>query len=146
VPSLAREALLPYPVQAVYEIVNDVARYPEFLPWCKAVEVVAESAEEVIATLDLAARGIRQSLTTRNVLNPHESIELNLVSGPFSQFHGIWRFTRLGLDEGCKLELRLDFRFSGAMSLLHRTFAGAFSQSGDKLVDAFCARARALLD
>ncbi|MCZ6710039.1 MAG: type II toxin-antitoxin system RatA family toxin [Gammaproteobacteria bacterium] len=137
---------MPYPVQAVYEIVNDVTRYPEFLPWCKAVEVVAESAEEVIATLDLAARGIRQSLTTRNVLNPHESIELNLVSGPFSQFHGIWRFTRLGLDEGCKLELRLDFRFSGARSLLHRTFTGVFSQAGDKLVDAFCARARALLD
>jgi ribosome-associated toxin RatA of RatAB toxin-antitoxin module len=146
VPSLAREALLPYPVQAVYEIVNDVVRYPEFLPWCKAVEIVAESAEEVVATLDLSARGIRQSFTTRNVLIPHESIELVLVSGPFSQFHGFWRFTRLGQDEGCKLELRLDFRFSGARSLLHRTFSGAFNHAGDKLVDAFCERARSLLD
>ncbi len=144
-PSLVRQALLPYPARSVYEIVNDVVRYPEFLPWCMAVEIVAESAKEIVATLELGFRGVRQSFTTRNVLTPHERIELSLVSGPFTHFHGFWHFTRLGQDEGCKLELHLDFRFSDARSLLHRTLDSVFSHAGDKLVDAFCGRARALL-
>jgi len=145
-PSLARQALLPYPAQSVYQIVNDIARYPEFLPWCVAADVVAETAEEIVATLVLGSRGVRESFTTRNVLTPHERIELSLVSGPFTRFHGFWRFTRIGEDEGCKIELDLDFRFAGARSLLHQTFNSAFTRAGDKLVDAFCGRARALLD
>jgi len=145
VPSVVRSALLPYPAESVYQIVNDIARYPEFLPWCVAAAVVDETAEEIVATLDLGARGVRESFTTRNVLTPHERIELSLVSGPFSRFQGFWNFTRLGHDEGCKLELHLEFRLSGARLLLHRTFNSVFMQASDKLVDAFCDRARFLL-
>jgi ribosome-associated toxin RatA of RatAB toxin-antitoxin module len=111
-----------------------------------AADIVTESAEEVVATLELGARGLRETFTTRNVLTPYERIELSLVSGPFTDFQGFWRFTRLGEDEGCKIELHLDFGFSVAQSLLHRTFASAFTSAGDKLVDAFCDRARVLLD
>lgn len=145
-PSLVRQALLPFPARSVYEIVNDVARYPEFLPWCVAADIVAETADEIVATLELGSGGIRERFTTRNILTPHERIELSLVSGPFTRFQGFWHFTRLGQDEGCKIELHLDFRFSGARSLLHRTFNSVFTQAGDKLVDAFCERSRALLD
>lgn len=144
-PSLARSALLPYPAESVYLIVNDIARYPEFLPWCVAAEIIDESAEEIVATLDLASRGVRESFTTRNVLTPHERIGLSLVSGPFTRFQGYWGFARIGQDEGCRIELHLDFRFSGARSLLHRTFNGVFTQAGDKMVDAFCVRAHTLL-
>jgi len=143
--ALARQALLPYSARSVYAIVNDIARYPEFLPWCTGADIVAATSEEIVATLELGSRGVRETFTTRNVLIPHERIELSLVSGPFTRFQGLWQFTGLGQDEGCKIELHLDFRFSGARSLLHRTFNSVFTQAGDKLVDAFCARAHALL-
>jgi ribosome-associated toxin RatA of RatAB toxin-antitoxin module len=144
VASVVRQALLPYPARSVYAIVNDIARYPDFLPWCTGANVVAETAEEIVATLELGARGVRERFTTRNLLTPHERIELRLVSGPFSRFQGFWHFTTLGQDEGCKIELQLEFRFSGA-NLLHRTFNSVFTQAGDKMVDAFCARAHAVL-
>lgn len=144
-PVLSRSALLPYPAESVFDIVADVVRYPEFVPWCTAADVVDEAHNEVVATLELGRLGVRETFTTRNRLIPHEQIELALVSGPFSRFQGVWRFTRLGDDAGCKVELHLDFRFIGARSLLQRTFNNLFTQASDALVDAFCQRARTLL-
>ncbi len=143
-PVIERSALLPYSAATMFGIVNDVARYPEFLPWCAEAVVLEASDTEVVAELALRARGISERFTTRNFLVPHERIELTLVSGPFRSFNGIWTFRRLGADEGCKVELRLDFEFSGARAVLGGAFSGVFVKAADRMVDAFCDRARAL--
>lgn len=143
-PVIERSALLPYPAASVYGIVNDVARYPEFLPWCAEAEVLEASDTEVVAELALRVRGISERFTTRNLLVPHERIELTLVSGPFRSFSGVWTFRRLGADEGCKVALRLDFEFSGTRAMLGGAFSGVFVKAADRMVDAFCDRARAL--
>ncbi|MFU8813801.1 MAG: type II toxin-antitoxin system RatA family toxin [Pseudomonadales bacterium] len=144
-PVIHRSALLPVTARDMFEIVADVDRYQEFLPWCRSSRVLQAEERELVAELELHARGVSERFATRNVMFPHERIELHLVSGPFRSFEGAWRFTRLGADDGCKVELQLAFEFSGARALLGGLFPGIFVQAADQLVDAFCARARASL-
>lgn len=136
-----RSALLPYPAADVFAIVNDVLRYPEFLPWCSGVDVLEETAEEVVAALSLSASGISETFTTRNRLTPFERIEMVLVSGPFRELSGGWTFVRLGDDDGCRVELDLRFQLAGMKSLL----GGVFNRAADQMVEAFCVRANDLL-
>lgn len=143
-PVVHRSALLALPVEQVFDVVSDVTRYPEFLPWCRSARVLERQGREVLAELELDAPGMHQRFTTRNVLLPHERIELHLVSGPFRTFEGAWHFKRLGSNQGCKVELDLRFELSGARALLGRAFSGAFAGIADRMVDAFCRRAEAL--
>jgi len=136
--------LVPLPAAALFGIVDDVARYPEFLPWCAGAEILESNDDHLVAELALAGRGIRERFTTRNLRFPNDRIELELVNGPFRSFAGTWTFTRLGADEGCKVALRLEFEFSGARALLGGAFNSVFVKAADRMVDAFCARARAL--
>ena len=105
---LARQALLPYPNAAVYELVNDVERYPEFVPGVAHVTVLSQSGTEVVATVLAEARGFSEAFTTRNRLASGERIELEMLEGPFSHLSGAWQFTALG-EQGCKVELSLRF-------------------------------------
>jgi ribosome-associated toxin RatA of RatAB toxin-antitoxin module len=144
VPVIQRSALVPLPAAALFRIVDDVARYPEFLPWCAGAEILESHDDHLVAELALAGRGIRERFTTRNLRFPDERIELQLVDGPFRSFAGTWTFTRLGADEGCKVTLQLEFEFFGPRALLGSAFNSLFTKAADRMVDAFCARARAL--
>ena len=111
---IQRSALLPYPAQALYDLVNDVARYPEFLPWCSGATVLESSDVAMRAKVEVAKGGLSQHFVTKNVLVPGQSIEMNLEEGPFSQLHGLWVFKPLG-EKACKISLDLSFEYSGAL-------------------------------
>jgi ribosome-associated toxin RatA of RatAB toxin-antitoxin module len=145
-PVIHRSALLPFPAPAVFDIVGDVERYPEFLRWCRSARILERHDRELVAELELDARGVRERFTTRNVMVPHDRIELHLVSGPFRAFDGTWHFKPLGADAGCRVALDLEFEFSGARALLGSIFPRVFSNAADHMVDAFCVRARELLE
>ncbi len=138
---IQRSALLPYPAQALYDLVNDVAGYPKFLPWCSASEVLESSEREMRATLTVAKGGISQQFTTHNLLVPNTSIEMRLVEGPFSQLHGLWEFKALG-EKACKISLDLTFDYAGP--LVKATLGPLFTQAANTMVDAFCQRAKQL--
>ncbi|MBX8495992.1 type II toxin-antitoxin system RatA family toxin [Pseudomonas cichorii] len=138
---IQRSALLPYPARFLYDLVNDVARYPEFLPWCAAAVVLEESEIHMRASLEVAKGGLSQKFVTRNVLVPGESIVMDLVEGPFSQLHGVWTFKPLG-DKACKISLDLTFDYAG--SIVRATLGPLFNQAANTLVDAFCQRAKEL--
>ncbi len=138
---IQRSALLPYPAQALYDLVNDVARYPEFLPWCSGATVLESSDVAMRAKVEVAKGGLSQHFVTKNVLVPGQSIEMNLEEGPFSQLHGLWVFKPLG-EKACKISLDLSFEYSGA--LVKATRGPLFNLAANTLVDAFCARAKQL--
>ncbi len=140
-PELSRVALLPFAQERVYALVNDVERYPEFVPGCQAVEVLSREAGVIVATVHARAKGISESFTTRNLLLPPERIELALENGPFRTLSGAWHITALGA-EGCKVALHLDYELAG---LLGRTLKPLMSKAADTVVDAFVARARSEL-
>ena len=137
-----RSALLPYSAADVYAIVNDVERYPEFLKWCQMAQVVEANDEEIVARMTLAARGLKESLVTRNRLTSDRQISLSLVEGPFKHFSGDWTFTPLG--DGCRVHLALEFEL--ASSILSVLAAPFLHRVADTLVDAFSQRARDVLD
>ncbi|AIG04744.1 Cyclase/dehydrase [Pseudomonas fluorescens] len=138
---IQRSALLPYPAQALYDLVNDVASYPDFLPWCSSSMVLESSDEHMRASIEVSKGGLGQKFVTSNVLVPGRSIEMNLEEGPFTQLHGVWVFKPLG-EKACKISLDLTFDYAG--SIVRATLGPLFNQAANTLVDAFCQRAKQL--
>ena len=139
--TVVRQAIVPYSAAAMYALVSDIARYPEFLPWCSGTEVLEQSEHKTVATIKVSYRGVRQQFTTENRNTPGERIELGLVRGPFRAFHGEWRFTPLG-QEACKVELALAYQFSSPV--LDRLAGPVFDYIANTFVDTFVRRAEAL--
>lgn len=140
-PHISRSALVPYADVRMFELVDDVERYPEFLPWCASAVVHDRQPDELIAELEIARAGVRHRFTTRNALHPPGRMTIALEEGPFEHFIGEWRITALG-EDACKVELEMDFEYSGR--LVRTALAPLFNRSADTMVDAFCARAREL--
>jgi ribosome-associated toxin RatA of RatAB toxin-antitoxin module len=135
---IIRTALVPFPAKNMYQLVEDVASYPQFLSWCVASRLLDSGPDWQLASLDISIAGLRQSFTTRNRLAPAHSLQMELVRGPFQQLSGEWRFLALG-ERGSKISLRLDFDFSGG--LLSAAFRHGFATVADRLVGDFCQRA-----
>ena len=138
---IQRSALLPYPAQALYDLVNDVAKYPEFLPWCSSAEILESTEVLMRARLGVAKGGLSQHFVTCNTLVPGQSIEMNLEEGPFTKLHGVWVFKPLG-EKACKISLDMTFDYAGA--IVKATLGPLFNQAANTLVDAFCQRAKHL--
>lgn len=133
-----KSALVPYPAEQMYELVNDIERYPEFLPWCRGARVVSQTEREMQATLDLSRGGLHKTFTTHNTLEPGRSITMTLEHGPFRHLEGRWQFVDLGPD-GSKVTLDMEFEFAGA--LLDMMAGPLFHEITNSLVDAFIRRA-----
>jgi ribosome-associated toxin RatA of RatAB toxin-antitoxin module len=144
-----RTALVPQTPAQMYALVNDVRRYPEFLPWCPVTVVHAEEETSLSATLTFERVGIRTSVSTANRNAPDTSIEMVLTDGPLQSFKGVWQFHpirarttdgSLGELRGCKVELTVEFAFRNAA--LDLVFGPFFEATWDSIVDAFVKRAR----
>ena len=138
---IRRSAILPYSADALYRMVNDVERYPEFLPWCSKTQLISADEYSMRAALTASKLGISHTFITQNVLAPNEKIEINLVEGPFNHLHGVWQFKQLA-ENACKMNLDLEFDYSGA--LVKATLGPLFTQAANTMVDAFCDRAKQL--
>ena len=136
--SVNRSALVPYKAQEMFVLVDDVAAYPEFLPWCSSAEVHSRSDDVVEATLELQKGAVSKTFTTRNTRREFEAIELALVGGPFKHLRGGWRFKDLG-DAGSKVSLDLEFEFESRLTDM--VFGPFFEDTCNSLVDAFSRRA-----
>lgn len=136
---IKRSALVHYSPAEMYALVNDVAAYSEFLPWCKSSEVINENSREMTASVEIARGRLNKTFTTKNTLRKNSAIEIQLVDGPFKTLHGAWSFHPLKREDACKIELDLDFKFdSGLVSIAARP---VFTQIANSLVDAFSKRA-----
>lgn len=136
-----RSALLPYPAQKVYGLINDVAAYPEFMDGCVGVEILMADEQQMEARLDLAKAGLQHSFTTRNTLQPPHTVKMELVDGPFESFTGLWTVTPLS-DDACKVVLQLEFTLSNRV--LGLAAKALFNPMADNLVDALVKRAHKL--
>lgn len=136
---ISRTALLPYSAQQVFDLVNDVASYPQFLPWCGGSEVVSESNSEMVAKVTIAKAGIKQTFETRNHLVPGQRIQMNLVDGPFKSLRGVWEFKVLDVD-ACKIQFEVEFEVKSG--LLSAAIGPIFEHIANTMVDSFCERAK----
>lgn len=135
---IERSALVPYSASQMFDLVNNIEQYPEFMQGCKSARVISRSEQELVGELCLAKAGISHRFTTRNELSRPSQIEMHLVSGNFSAFHARWTFTAL-TDAGCKVALNMEFEFK--TGLMEFAAEKLFSSSANNLVDALVARA-----
>lgn len=143
-----KSVLLWYTPQEMYELVTQVERYPEFLPWCQQVDVLAQSDEGVTARLHLAYAGVRHAFTTRNHNEPGRTVSMALVDGPFSHLDGVWEFHPLrkpgteGEATACKVVFELRYAFSSGA--LEAVVSPVFDRIANTFVDSFVQRAESL--
>ncbi len=142
-PEIRRSALMPYPARFMYDVVNDVDHYPDFLPWCGGVETQHVDETSMEASILMRGAGLNHWFKTRNSMQPGESIEMALVEGPFSRLEGRWSFTPLD-TEGCKVELVLQYELK--QGLASAIIAPAFSRIANTMVSSFCERANDLYE
>ncbi|MBB3059712.1 type II toxin-antitoxin system RatA family toxin [Microbulbifer rhizosphaerae] len=135
---IERSALVMYSAEQMFDLVNDVASYPQFLPGCRAAEVLYSDEDTLEARLELARAGLRQSFVTRNQLRRPEGMTLTLVEGPFADFSGEWRFTPLAPD-ACKVTFSLEFSFKSR--LVGAAAGKLLSDLANQMVDVMCVRA-----
>lgn len=136
--SVNKTALVPYSTREMFELVNDIESYPEFLPWCGSAQLLERTEDEIRARVEIAYGSVRKAFTTRNRLQQDKMIEMRLLEGPFRHLEGYWRFDSLG-ERACKVALDLDFEFSGR--LVGLALGPVFNQIANTLVDAFANRA-----
>ncbi|NBX03283.1 MAG: type II toxin-antitoxin system RatA family toxin [Alphaproteobacteria bacterium] len=140
-PVLKQTHILPYSAQQLFELVADVERYPEFLPWCRAARITSRGEGEFMAELVISFKHISERYTSRVQLFPHTRIEVNMVEGPFSHLVNNWDF-ELQADGSTKVEFFLDFGFRSR--LLGAMIGPIFGSAAEKMADAFETRARGL--
>jgi len=134
-----RSAIVTYAPAQMYALVNDVARYPEFLPWCRAARVEEISASERLATIDVERGMLRAEFTTRNTLEPDARILMKLTHGPFRELTGQWRFEAIG-ERGSRVHFRVEFEFKNRLTGV--AFSAVFESMCGTIVDAFAVRAQ----
>lgn len=135
---IKKSALVSHPVKQMFDIVDDIESYPEFLPWCGGTEVTKREGDEVQASIKIAHNRVRKTFTTRNRVQKNKMIEVQLVDGPFKHLHGFWQFMDLG-GKACKVTLDLEYEFSSR--LIDMSLGPVFSKIANSMVDAFCKRA-----
>ena len=137
-PTVTRNALVPYSAEQMFALVADVPSYSEFLPMCSGASSVQVDEGVVDATVEMAIAGLSKSFTTRNTMQPFERIALDLVDGPFRSLEGEWRFGDID-GQGSKVELELEFEF--ASRLLAAAVGPVFENLTGSMIDAFTERA-----
>ena len=138
-PNICRSALVAFSAESMFDLINDVKSYPEFIPGCAETKVIEQDINSMKAAMMISKGGVKQWFTTANVLERGRSIEMSLVEGPFSHLSGGWSFTEL-TEDACKIELKLDFVFSS--KLAEMAFGRVFNSIATNMVNAFTARAK----
>jgi len=137
-PEVLKSVLIPYTSSEMFDLVDRVEDYPQFLPWCGGSELHVRDAEVTDATIHINYLQIKQHFSTQNIKRYPEEMHLKLKSGPFRHLEGYWRFKALG-EVACKIEFRLHYEFSS--HLLEKVLGPVFSHIANTLVDAFVQRA-----
>lgn len=133
-----KSVLVAYSARQMFDLVDDIERYPEFLPWCGATDIKQRSETAVVATLHIDYHHLKHSFTTENARQVPGLIEMRLQEGPFRHLEGSWRFLDLAAD-ACKVEFRLHYEFSS--NVLERLVSPVFGMIAGTLLEAFVERA-----
>ena len=133
-----KSVLAGYSASQMFELVDSVEKYPEFLPWCGGTELLQRDESLTVATIRIDYMQVKQSFTTENAKQAPHSMTLSLKQGPFRSLEGGWRFIELN-QSACKIEFHLSYEFSS--KLLENVVGPVFSKIADNFVDAFIRRA-----
>lgn len=140
-PGIHEVRRLPWSAEQIYDLVADVARYGEFLPWVVATRVRSDSENEMIADMLVGFNALREKFTSRVLKRRPERIEVIYIDGPMRDLDNVWQFRPLE-DGGSEIEFRVSFTFRN--TVFEKLAGQYFDRAFRKMVGAFEARAQAL--
>ena len=123
----------------MFELVNNIDDYSQFLNWCDSSSILNQSDDQITASVQINQGGLKQSFSTLNTLTPYKSIEMQLLDGPFDELSGEWRFETLG-ENAANVHLTLQFKFKSM--LIDMALSPIFKSIANSQLDAFVARAK----
>jgi len=136
---ISKSAIVPYTPQQMFELVNNIDDYSQFLNWCDSSSILNQSEDEITASVEINKGGIKQAFSTLNSLTPYESISMELIDGPFDELTGEWHFEPLG-ENAAKIHLDLQFKFKSI--LIDMALSPVFKNIANSQLDSFVARAK----
>jgi ribosome-associated toxin RatA of RatAB toxin-antitoxin module len=136
---IRRSALVTFSPEQMFDLVIDVERYPEFLPWVAGARLHEKSERDLRASMEMQKGGVRERFSTLNEFERPGFMTMRLLEGPFRLLEGRWSFAPIG-EIGTRVELEMRFEFANPVVGL--LFGNAFEQSCNALIDAFIARAK----
>lgn len=147
-PTHSENRVLPFSAEQMYALVLDVAKYPEFLPWCVATRVKSQDASDsgqMVADMAVGFKLVKERYTSRITFEaPGEQqdghIHVTDIGGPFKRLETDWRFRSHA--DGCEVDFNIDFAFSS--TLLESIMGGLFTDAAHKMMQAFVTRAEAV--
>ncbi|MCP5244651.1 MAG: type II toxin-antitoxin system RatA family toxin [Burkholderiales bacterium] len=138
---IEKTVLVEYSAEQMFNLVDGVEQYPEFLPWCGGTVVKPQNETITHATVKINYHHVKHSFTTENKRKPPELIEMTLLDGPFEHLDGHWRFIPLS-DNACKIEFRLHYTFSH--KILEKLVGPVFHMIANSFVESFIERAESV--
>lgn len=144
-PTHGEKRVLPYTPAQMYDLVADVRRYPEFLPWNSAARVRSETVQPdgsilLEADLVISFKVFRERFGSKAVLRPKERLDMEYLDGPFKYMRSHWKFH--DHPEGCEIEFFVDFEFKNIV--LQKLIGVVFNEAMHRIVKAFENRAKVL--
>ncbi len=145
-PTHGEKRVMPYSARQMYDLVADVKRYPEFIPWIAAARIrevkpLGEGVETMEADLVVSFKVFREKFGSRVKLDePELAIEVDYLDGPFKYLRSRWQFR--DVTDGCEVEFFVDFEFRNAV--LQKVIGVVFNEAMHRIVRAFEDRAKAL--
>ena len=138
-PTHSEQRVLPHSPEQLFDLVADVGRYPEFLPWCVAARIISRSETAMRAELAIGFKGMRERFVSRVTLDrPNLQIRVEYLDGPFSKLDNRWSFRAIG-ESACTVEFFISYEFrSRTLGLL---MGAMFDQAFRRFADAFERRA-----
>jgi len=135
-----RSALVPYSAEQMFDLIEQVEHYPQFLPWCTRAELIDRSDDMVAATVEVGVRDLHVRVTTRNEKRRPGWMAIHMQDGSFRHFFGEWKLVALG-TLGCRIEFMLRYE----LALHAEKLAGPLiDHAANQMVDAFVRRAEAV--
>lgn len=140
-PGIRETRRLPWSADQMYDLVADVARYHEFLPWVVATRIKSDSEVETVADLLVGFKSLREKFTSRVLKQRPGRIEVIYVDGPMRDLDNVWLFTALP-EGGCEIDFLVEFTFRNAV--FEKLAGQYFDRAFRRMVEAFEQRAQAL--
>lgn len=139
-PQHTEKRFLPYSAEQLFDLVADIERYPEFLPWCVGARILRRDGDVLKADVIVGFKMLRETFTSKVTLNRASDIQVEYQKGPFKHLDNKWNF--VAMDGGCEIDFFIDFEFRSR--LLRNIMGPLFGEAVRRMVDAFESRAKAV--
>src|SRR3989338_5799927 len=137
-PTHAEKRILPHTREQLFDLVSDIEKYPEFLPWCIATRVRQQTEDTSISDMVIGFKMFREKFTTKVVLRRPGLIDVSYFEGPFKYLNNHWIFEPHG-NGACLIDFYVDFEFRS--KILQATIGAVFNEAVRRMISAFEKRA-----